>query len=394
MPSVAAPLLSIAGLFFTGAGVLGLTLPLRGALEGFPTAALGLLGTACSLGFVLGCLVVPSLARRFGRVQSLRGLALLLAASALLSGMIVDPWPWFALRIASGFAIAGASMLIESWLSELAAPGGRGRMLGRYTVVNLVATLSGQLLLIGLDLASAMPFLVVAGSALLACGALGRGQPPTPVPAPVLARPAFGAVLHHSPIAAAVAFAIGLGNSTFGSLGPVWAEAVGFDVEATALLVTLAAAGGAASQWPVGRLSDGIERVRLILLLALAAVAATCLMVLPTTWSPGTAGVAFLVVGAVVYAIYPVASAHAYDRAGTGAAVGVASGLLLLFGAGASIGPIASAAAMAAWGERAIWGAMGGAYAVIVLAVLVWLPRRRQKTATDIPAGSAPRLAA
>jgi MFS family permease len=262
--------------------------------------------------------------------------------------------------------MAGGSMLIESWISDGATAGARGRMLGRYTVVNLAATLLGQLVLIGLDLRSPAPFLVVAGLAMLACFAIPReGSGPRGLNVPNRARPAFVSLMRHAPVAAMAAFAIGLGNSSFGSLGPVWAGKAGFAATATTLLTALVVAGGAASQWPVGRLSDRLDRVRLILLLSIAATVLTCCMMVPDGWTPGLAGVAFLTLGCAIHAIYPVAAAHAYDQAAPGMTVGVASGLLLLYGAGATLGPISTAALMAAYGPDAMWVGMASAYLLL-----------------------------
>jgi hypothetical protein len=41
--------------------------------------------------------------------------------------------------------MAGSTMIIESWLNEAAAPAERGRIFGRYMLVNLVASTAGQL---------------------------------------------------------------------------------------------------------------------------------------------------------------------------------------------------------------------------------------------------------
>ena len=77
---------------FLGNGLHGLLLPMRGAFEGYATTMLGLLGTSWATGFVLGCLMAPTIVKRIGHVRAFSGFASLIAIIALLTGMLVDPF--------------------------------------------------------------------------------------------------------------------------------------------------------------------------------------------------------------------------------------------------------------------------------------------------------------
>ncbi len=103
---------------FFGNGLHSLLLPLRGTAEGYSTTTLGLLGTSWSAGFVAGCFLAPLVVRRIGHVRAFSGFLSLTAIIALLTGILVDPIAWIALRALTGFASAGTSMIIESWLNE------------------------------------------------------------------------------------------------------------------------------------------------------------------------------------------------------------------------------------------------------------------------------------
>src|SRR5690606_14819050 len=71
-------------------GLHGLLLPLRGQLEGFSTASLGLLGTAWAGGFVTGCYFAPRIVRRAGHVRAFGAFAASGAIIALLTGLLID----------------------------------------------------------------------------------------------------------------------------------------------------------------------------------------------------------------------------------------------------------------------------------------------------------------
>ena len=62
-------LMGSALLVFAG-GVNSLILPVRGELEGFSAASLGLLGTGWALGYVAGCLRTPALVARVGHIRA------------------------------------------------------------------------------------------------------------------------------------------------------------------------------------------------------------------------------------------------------------------------------------------------------------------------------------
>src|SRR3546814_5916543 len=61
------------------------------------------------------------------------------------------------------------------------------------------------------------------------------------------------------------AFAVGLGNGAFWSLAPLFATDGGLDFDGVAVFMSLVVLGGALGQYPLGKLSDRIDRRRVIL---------------------------------------------------------------------------------------------------------------------------------
>ncbi len=115
MISFAALFLSVILLQLSTGGVGPLD-ALSGFALGFTTEQIGLLGSAHFVGFFIGCWLAP---RMMGNVGHSRAFAAFTATGAigLLAHMLViDPYAWAVMRIASGFCVAGCYTIIEAWL--------------------------------------------------------------------------------------------------------------------------------------------------------------------------------------------------------------------------------------------------------------------------------------
>jgi MFS transporter, SP family, arabinose:H+ symporter len=96
--------------------------------------SLGLTVAIALWGTVIGAVVAGPLGERYGRRDSLRGLALLYLLSAL--GCAVA-WNWGALvlfRFVEGLAIGGSSVLGPMYIAEIAPAPWRGRLVGAFQV--------------------------------------------------------------------------------------------------------------------------------------------------------------------------------------------------------------------------------------------------------------------
>jgi MFS family permease len=151
--------------------------------------------------------------------------------------------------------------------------------------------------------------------------------------------PRLADLIRISPVGAAGCFAVGLANGAFWTLGPVFAADAGLDAAGIGLFMSAVVLGGAFAQWPLGRVSDETDR-RFVMLIAtsIALGAAIALMILPEA-DRSSMMIAGAVFGMGAFPLYPLAVAHANDNARPDQFVEVSSGLLLVFGIGAAIGP-------------------------------------------------------
>jgi MFS family permease len=182
-----------------------------------------------------------------------------------------------------------------------------------------------------------------------------------------------------SPLSVAGTFAVGLGNGALMTLGPIFAQRLGFDTLEVALFMSLVFAGGVAFQWPVGHLSDSWDRRTVILLVSLGGAA---LAVVASFFVDRTM-IVFLVAmfgyGGAAFTLYPLCVANANDHGNAGNFVAIASGLLLVYGIGAAIGPLIAGSLLQMLGAQSLPLFLAGMQLALAIFVIA------RKTASPSP---------
>ncbi|UVC17781.1 MFS transporter [Mesorhizobium onobrychidis] len=372
------PILSLlrgTGFLLAATGLHALLLPLRGQAEGFSTASLGLLGTAWAGGFVAGCILAPRLVRQIGHVRAFGTFAASGAIIALLTGLMVDQYVWIVLRAFTGFAMAGAYMIIESWLNEKATNENRGTVFGLYMIVSYASLVAGQMIVVLGDVRNAGLFMVAGIFFCLALIPTAVSSAATPKPLEDVALDLKG-LYGTSPLALIGCFLTGVANGAWGTLGAVYGARIGISNTGIAVMASAVVLAGAALQFPVGRLSDITDR-RHVLAGAAAGAAAFALLVF--VLQPRSAALVIVTTaayGALAYTLYSVAVAHANDHARPDEFVKVSSGLLLLYGFGTMVGPVLGAVVMAKMRPESLFLATALAHTLLAACALARIGSR------------------
>ena len=384
-----------AALLLVGNGLQGVLIPVRAELEQFATGVIALLSTAYSVGFVAGCLTTPMLVRRVGHIRGFAALAALAAAAILTMGLAVYPSLWIALRLASGFCLAGLFMVIESWLNEKLNNHNRGRVFSLYMFVNLTAVTAGHMLLPSADPSTNLLFVATGVAIVLALVPVSLTSAAAPAPIKT-ARLRLRRLYRMSPVGIVGCFFVGLANGAFGGLGPVFVQRLGFSVLEIALFVSASLVGGALFQLPVGRLSDRIDRRWTIIGVCAGAVAAAMAFIsvgnidppgVATTGHGADSRPQLFVLGALlggfIYTQYALCVAHTNDFIAADEFVEASGGLLLTYGMGAAIGPLLAAAAVTHYGPGALFAFIAVVYASYLLFTLYRISRRAAPPAQE-----------
>ncbi len=336
--------LGSAFLLFAG-GLQGLLLSVRGAEEGFSLLSLGLIGTGWSVGFIAGSVTVPLLVQRVGHIRAFSIMAAIGTITILLNLVWVHDIGWIVLRAFSGFCFAGAAMIVESWLNEVAENKSRGTIFSIYTTINMTASTLGQLAMSVTGVSSHIPFIV--GAIAFICAILPSALTSTPQPRPLASAKLDVWLLYKtSPLAVIAAFSVGMANGTFGTLAPVYGHDQGLDAAGIAYLFAVTAVLGALAQVPAGRISDKMDRRWVMVVLGTIAMVVGFLTLLFNPHGGWLMYVLFGLYGFSAYPIYAIAVAHANDFAKPGEFGRVAGGMLLVLGTGLAIGPAIAALVM------------------------------------------------
>jgi len=210
--------------------------------------------------------------------------------------------------------------------------------------------------------------------------ALSAAQHPQPLKA---TRLDIRALYANSPVSAVGVFLIGLVNGAFGTLGAVYGQRIGLPVATVALLMAGAVLGGAVVQFPLGRVSDRMDRRKVLVAVASGAFFVGLLIVLFQPRAPSLIIGTIVVFGALIYPMYAIAVAHANDFAKADEFVKIAGGLLLLLGFGTMIGPILAAEMMQRWRPEGLFAFTAAVHLAILLYTLYRMSKRQSPTARE-----------
>ncbi len=371
------PVLIASGILLAGNGLQGTLIAVRGGIEGFSPTVIGLFGTTYYLGMLLGCRYGPQVIGGVGHIRAFAAFAAIAASAALFMILVIDPFMWMGMRFATGFSFAVLSMAIESWLNERAGNADRGRVLGLYRTVDLCAVTGAQFLLPVFGAASFALFCVVAIFFCIALVPVSLSRGPSPKPPEV-----HGLLIKRvwllSPLAVAGCLTIGLTNSAFRLVGPVYASDIGMDAGQIAIFVSAGVVGGALLQLPLGWLSDRYNRRWIVVLATSGAALGGFLLSLLDGSNVTLIYLGALMFGAFALPLYSLSIAHASDLVEPGEFVSVSASLMFVFGLGASIGPFAASVVIEQFGPQAIFTYTTAMHGGFLLFVLYRLRRRPQ----------------
>ncbi|MCK5098004.1 MAG: MFS transporter, partial [Desulfobacteraceae bacterium] len=190
-------------------------------------------------------------------------------------------------------------------------------------------------------------------------------------------------ILKKAPLGILGCFTAGLANSSFYTMGPVFCHQTNLSVSQISYFMALTVLGGLLFQWPLGLFLDRFDRSKVIPVLGGVFAAISALMIVLAQSSFWVFMAATAIFGGVMFTIYPAAVARAHDMFEPEDVVNVSSALLLFFGIGAVLGPIASSSVMGLldtpYGFFIYFSGVGAIYALVSLFL------RHKEIARSIP---------
>lgn len=348
------PLLLAAAILLAGNGLQGTLIALRAVEEGFRPTIVGLIGTSYFVGFITACIWGPRLVQEVGHIRVFAALAAVASAGTLVLVLLPEPVTWFLVRFIMGFCFSGLFTVIESWLNQRVDNADRAQLLSIYRVIDLTVVAGSQFVLPLVGIGGFAIFAITAILFALSLVPVALGDKTNPK-APESFRFDIVGVWRLSPLACSVSLTIGLTNSAFRLVGPLYAQDVGLDVSGVATFMAAGIVGGGLLQYPLGLFSDRVDRRWAILIGTGGATIAGLFLTLIAGTTPTLVYAGSFFFGAFALPLYSLANAHANDRATTDQYILTSAGLTFFYSIGASIGPVLASVVIERYGAPAFF---------------------------------------
>jgi len=253
------PLFAGLSLIGLAVGVQGSLLGMRAELEGFDDYLIGLLMSCYFAGFLAGSLLTPRMIQRVGHIRIFAALSAVASVTILIHAIYIEPWAWALMRLFTGFAFSTIYVVSESWLNQSSNNANRGQILSIYTTILLAGICAGQFML---NLANPMDFtLFILISVMVSIAAV-------PILLSVIITPAIEEtervsirhLWYRTPMGVTGIILSQWVSSILFGMGAVYATKLGFSVYQVANFMGAMMAGGMILQWPLGKLSDMVDR--------------------------------------------------------------------------------------------------------------------------------------
>lgn len=366
-------------LLMIGNGLQGTLLGVRGGIEGFSPFTMSVVMSAYFVGFLGGSRMTPELIRRVGHVRVFAALASFVSAVLILYPVITEPLAWALGRVVVGFCFAGVYVTAESWLNNSSTNENRGKALSLYMIVQMAGIVTAQGMLAMGDPSGYVLFVVSSVAVSISFAPILLSISPTPAfetTKPMSLKELF----EISPLGCVGMFMMGGVFSAQFAMSAIYGTLVGMTLGQISAFVASIYIGALLLQYPIGWISDRMDRRRLILVVsALGGFGAVAGYLYGSNFSILLA-TSFLI-GGMANPLYALLIAYTNDVLEHEDMAAASGGLIFINGLGAILGPLSIGWLMGAFGPSGFFLFLAG---VMFSLALYAAYRMTQRAATPI----------
>ncbi len=368
-----------------GNGLQGTLLGLRGEVEGFSTLSLSIVMSGYFIGFLFSSRYTPELIRRVGHVRVFAALGSTISAVLILYPVLVDPWAWTIGRVVIGFCFCGVYVTAESWLNDASENETRGKALSLYMIVQMAGIVFAQYILSQGDISGYALFIIPSVLVSLAFAPILLSVKPTPAFASTKPM-TIKEVIAASPLACVGMFMLGGVFAAQFGMSAVYGNRVGLTVGEISLFVSSIYVAALVLQYPIGWLSDRMDRRLLIIWVSmLGGLGSLIAFLVPGNYT--LILVSGAIVGGTSNPLYALLIAYTNDYLEREDMAAASGGLLFINGLGAIMGPLIVGWMMDFIGANGFWLFT----AVLMMAVAVYgLYRSTQRSRSQMDTETVP----
>ncbi len=382
-------LLAVSGIIFSttvmsaASGLLFAYVPTKLLDLGFEPWVAAAMTPAVALGGLFGCFAIGPLLRNSGHARIFMLLYALIEMSMLTVAAFASPWIWLAARVGYGFAINGVFILAQSWLHNAVTDEIRGKVISIFYLGYVLGYGVGSFSIGYLDVeGNIVPmiatFIVAIATIPVALTRLPQPEPPEAITVDIKK------VWSISPVGLAGMFTVGGVTMLMQSFAPIYAKTEGFSTADVGLLMLCMQLGLLVVQFPMGALSDRIDR-RFVLLIVSAGA---CII---SIFGLSTHGYLSFMMMVLMFAIwngcnetlYSVSSALANDRADPSQYVLLSSTQMITWSIAAFIFPTIATIALPFVPIQSFMGICGAIVLVFGIFIFYRINQRSEEVPPD-----------
>ena len=361
-------------------GLLTTLLTLRAGELGFSESTIGLIQSAYPVGSLLGCLIAPRFIVQVGHIRIFAALASVASTAALIHLITNDPFSWGAMRLLCGFCFSGLYVIAESWLNGSTDNLNRGSLLSIYFIIQTGGVMIGQLLL---NLSSPEGILLFIVASILISLSLvpmlisTKSNPNYELPE----RISLTELFRLSPMGITGSFLNGISQSVLYIGLALYGKAIGLSNAYIGGLIAFMTLGGMLFQFPLGKLSDRIDR-RLVLVGTPILAIVICLLLAMLDNPANNIIQLFTLVtflGGLTLPLYSICMAHMNDYLKPGQTIAASGTLVLVLAIGMIFGSILGGQAISHYGPQGLFHLLSVISILTVMTAFLRLRSGRHK---------------
>ncbi|MBT3465866.1 MAG: MFS transporter [Rhodobacteraceae bacterium] len=353
------------GLLMVGNGMQSTLLGVRGQIENFGTFEMSVVISAYFIGFLGGSRMAPNLICRVGHVRVFAALASLISAVMILYPTLVNPWVWVLGRILIGFCFSAVFVTAESWLNDAASNENRGQALSIYMIVQTAGIVLAQGLMVTADPSGYVLFVIPSILVSIAITPILLSISPTPAFETTKAM-SLRELMGFSPLGCVGMFLLGGVFSAQFGMASVYGSEAGLSVGEISTFVATIFIGGMITQYPIGWLSDRMDRRALIVLTAAVGAVGASIGVMSNGDFTLILVAAFLM-GSTSNPLYSLLLAYTNDFLDHEDMAAGSGGMIFLNGLGAVSGPLITGWMMGVFGPSGFYMLIGVLFSMLAI---------------------------
>ena len=349
---------------------------------------IGIISAAYFFGMTTGSYFSQFTIMRVGYIRAFVLFASLMAVSTLLLGVFKGVTVWIFLRFLCGYALAALFLIVESWCILSSEKKNRGLVFSLYLFVYYGTQAVSQLMINVHFSQSLLAYCFISSLCSIAIVLMASTKTVAPAPhSEEVCSPKK--IIQKVPLAIVAGV---VGGSILGSIYtilPIFLVRVESTHNMISVLMMTTILGGMLLQVPMGKLSDIIDRRKVILLAAVGIViTSACVFVFYKSYVMFS--IIIFLLGGCGFVIYPLAISHASDFLEEHEILGAIGVITIAYGVGSVVGPIVISNFMAVVGPFGFFIIIGLAGALLSVYTFYRVSSRENATDTVLFAAVTP----